>query len=184
MWDKHYIAMLYVNAAVLLAQDMASPKEMVDARLIELGISKTDFAKRLGYTTYQGYHDLFGPNPRTKLTDKKLEQIAEVLEWPRNHFRNPTQTLKREDYIRREFQKFLASDVGREAHPETIKVLESMRWTGDVLPTAKLYVAVTLAMEERYRPVQLLDAVRLEADDAVAEHRGMSEKRVAERKRR
>lgn len=163
MWDKHYIAMLYVNAAVLL-QDMATPREMVEERLAELGMSKTELAQSLGYKTYQGYHDLF-VSGRTKLTPRKLEEVAEALRWPRDHFKNPVNTLKREDYIRREFGKFLASEVGREANRETVKVLESMKWTGDVLPTKKLYIAVTLAMEERYRPVQLLDAIRLEAED-------------------
>jgi hypothetical protein len=139
---------------------------MVEARLAELGMSKTDFARKLGYVNYQGYYDLFGPTQRTKLTDKKLEQIAEVLQWPRDHFKDPVGTIKREDYIRREFQKFLQTDVGREAHQETIRILESMRWTGEFLPSKQLYVAVTIAMEGRYTQAQIIDALKLEEDDA------------------
>lgn len=156
--------MLYVEASVLLSQDMATPKEMVDARLEELGISKTEFAKRLGYATYQGYHDLFS-GQRIRLTDEKLSQIAEVLEWPRDHFKDPTKTLEREEYIRREFKKYLATEVGKTADPETHRILESMRWTGKYLPDARLYQVLTLVMEGRYTDAQILDALELEAKD-------------------
>ena len=159
--------MLYVSASILLTQDMATPKEMVDTRLAELGMSKADFARKLGYAGYQGYYDLFSAK-RTQLTEKKLEEIAEVLGWPRDHFQSPGATLRRAEFIQSELAKFLATEVGREAHPETIKILRSMQFTGEVLPTAKLYRAVALAMEERYTPAQLLEATRLEQADAEA----------------
>lgn len=127
-------------------------------------MSKTDFAKKLGYATYQGYYDLFS-GQRTKLTDEKLAQIAEVLKWPRDHFRDPTKTLEREEYIRREFRKYLSSEVGRSADPETHKILESMSWTGKYLPDARLYQVLTLVMEGRYADVQVLDALELEERD-------------------
>lgn len=146
---------------------MATPKEMVDERLAELGISKSEFAKRLGYTGYQGYYDLFS-GERTKLTPEKLEQIAAVLEWPKDHFKAPGNTLKRDEYIRKEFRKYLDTEVGRDAHPETHRILESMRWTGDFLPSKELFVAVTVAMEGRYTTVQIAGAMKLEQEDAKA----------------
>lgn len=158
--------MLYVHAAVLFTQDMATPKEMVDDRLAELGWSKTEFAKKLGYTTYQGYHDLFG-SQRTKLTDEKLAQIAEVLEWPRDHFKDPNKTIEREEFVRKTFAKYMRSEVGLKSDAETNKILESMRWVGKFLPSVRLYQAVALAMEGKYTPEQLVGALELaEADEA------------------
>lgn len=144
---------------------MATPKEMVDERLKELGLSKADFARRLGYAGYQWYYDVFSAQ-RTKLTEELLEQIAQALEWPRDHFKKPGATLRRAEFVQREFSKFLETEVGREAHPETIKILHSMRWDGEFLPSIKLYTAVTLAMEGRYTPAQIADAIKLEEDDS------------------
>jgi hypothetical protein len=157
--------MLYVHASVLFSQDMATPKEMVDARLRDLKMSKATLARKLGYAGYQWYYDVFSAG-RTKLTDELLEQISEALGWPRDHFKKPGATLRRSEYVQREFAKFLDTEVGREAHPETIKILSSMQWTGEFLPSAKLFAAVTLAMEGRYTPAQLVDAMRLEEGDA------------------
>lgn len=145
---------------------MATPKEMVDERLTELGMSKTDFARKLGYASYQGYYDLFS-GQRTQLTDEKLAQIAEVLKWPRDHFKAPGRTAQRAEYIRKEFNKYLEHEVGRDALPETHRILESMQWTGDLLPSKELYIAVTIAMEGRYTAAQVADALKLEVDDAV-----------------
>lgn len=144
---------------------MATPKELVDERLLELGLSKTAFAKKLGYSSYQGYYDLFSGN-RTQLTDEKLAQIAEALDWPRDHFRNPGAAVRRTEYINRELAKFLESEIGREAHPETVRILRSMQWTGEFLPSARLYRDVALIMEARYTPAQILDAQHLEEMDA------------------
>ncbi|HYC44505.1 MAG TPA: hypothetical protein VED01_03375 [Burkholderiales bacterium] len=143
---------------------MATIKELVDARLAELGLTKTDFVKKLGYSTYQAYYDLFS-SQRTRLTDEKLEQIAEALQWPKDHFRDPAKTLERETYIRQEFEKYLRSEIGRTADPETHRILKSMQWLGKYLPNAKLYQILTLTMEGRYTAAQLLDALELEAAD-------------------
>jgi hypothetical protein len=147
---------------------MANPKEMVDARLRELRMSKATFARKLGYVGYQGYYDLFSRG-RTALTPEKLEQIAAVLGWPRDHFQKPGDTLRRSAHIRAELDKFLASEVGKHAHPDTVKILESMQWTGQFLPTATLYMAVTLAMEGHYSAAQLAAAAQLELEDAARE---------------
>jgi hypothetical protein len=90
-----------------------------------------------------------------------------VLKWPRDHFKKPGATLRRSEYVRAEFEKFLGSEVGRSAHPETIRVLESMQWNGEFLPTETLYKAVTFAMEGHYTPAQIAAALQLEAEDAV-----------------
>lgn len=168
-WDRGYVAMLYVDASVLQRQDMATPKEMVDARLDELGMSKTQLMRELGYKTgYADYHTLFVTKPH-QLTDEKLAAIARILKWPENHFKDPAKTLERAEYIRREFQKYLRTEIGRSADPETHRILESMQWTGKWLPSVTLYQAVTLAMEGRYTAAQLLDALELEAQDRAEE---------------
>lgn len=130
-------------------------------------MSKTDLARKLGYTSYQGYHDLFVSH-RIQLTEEKLEQIAEALKWARDHFRKPGASLRRTEYINKEFAKFLDSEIGRESHPETVRILRSMQWNGEFLPSARLYRDVALIMEARYTPAQILDAQHLEEMDAKA----------------
>jgi hypothetical protein len=149
---------------------------MVDARLEELGMTKVDFAKKLGYSGYGGYYDLFS-GQRTALTEKKLAEIAEALGWPRDHFKDPTKTLEREEYIRREFRKYMQSDVGRSADPETHKILESMQWTGKYLPDVRLYQVLTLVMERSYTAAQVLDALALEDEDRKAEQQHLRPKK-------
>jgi transcriptional regulator with XRE-family HTH domain len=162
--------MLYVDASVLVIQDMATPKEMVDRRLKELGWSKAKLAKKLGYQTgYQDYYSLFVTNPH-QLTKEKLIEIAKVLGKPDDWLQDggETSARKREHYIRAEFEKYLQTEVGRSADPETHKILESMQWTGQWLPSVRLYQSVQLTMEGKYTPAQMLDAMELEAADRKA----------------
>lgn len=165
----YYIAVLYVNASVLLTQDMATPKEMVDARLRELGWTKAEFSRKLGYSGYGGYYDLFSAQ-RTQLTDERLEQIADLLQKPRDWLkaRGEQNARKREHYIREQFALYLESEVGKSADPETHKILGSMQWTGKWLPDVRLYQALTLVMEGRYTTEQVLDAIKLEEEDRKA----------------
>lgn len=149
---------------------MATPKEMVDARLRELRMSKAALMKKIGYSTgYQDYYNLFVIKQH-QLTDEVREKIASVLgrqsDWLKDG--GEFSALKRERYIREQFEQFLQSDVGRAADPETIKILQSMQWTGKYLPSKRLYQAVTLAMEERYTAAQLADAMELEEQDRKA----------------
>jgi len=132
--------MLYVDASALQSQDMATPKEMVDKRLKELGWSKAKLAKKLGYQTgYQDYYSLFVTNPH-QLTEAKLTEIARVLGKPDDwlHEGGEQSARKREHYIREQFEKYLQTEVGRTADPETHKILESMQWTGKWLPSVLL----------------------------------------------
>lgn len=149
---------------------MATPKEMVDARLEELGMSKGALMKKIGYQTgYQDYYNVFVQKP-WQLTDEIREKIAAVLGRPPGWLKDGGEfsALKRERYIREQFDLFLQSDVGRAADPETIRILQSMQWTGKYLPSKRLYQAVTLAMEADYTAAQLVDALELEEQDRKA----------------
>lgn len=149
---------------------MATPKELVDYRLKELRMSKATLMKRIGYQTgYQDYYNVFVTSPH-QLTDAVREKIAAVLgrqsDWLKEG--GEFSALKRERYIREQFEQYLQSEVGRTADPETHRILASMQWTGKYLPSKRLYQAVTLAMEERYTAAQLLDAMELEEQDRKA----------------
>lgn len=164
-WDTPYIAMLYVDATALFPQGMANIKKMVDDRLAELGLDKTELGRRLGYKqAYVGYYQLVTAD-RSKLSEKRLEQVAEALDWPRTHFKEPAATLVREAYIEKTFNEFLASPVAKTVDPETIQLLRSMKWQGRYLPSLLLYQNAALAMEGRYTPAELAQAQMLEAAD-------------------
>lgn len=163
--------MLYVDASILLSQDMATPKELVEEELERRKWSKAKLMKTLGYSTgFADFYSLFVKNPH-QLTKEKRIQIAEVLGKPRDWLMEDgdARAQKREIYIRREYKKYLASPAGRVADPETHKILESMQWNGKYLPDERLYVAVSLVMEGRYTAEQVLDALQLEDDDRKAE---------------
>jgi hypothetical protein len=149
---------------------MATPKEMVDARLKELRMSKGALMKKVGYQTgYPDYYNVFVTKP-WQLTDEVKEKIAAVLgrqpDWLKDG--GEFSALRRERYIREQFELYLQSEVGREADPETHRILASMQWTGKYLPSKRLYQHVTLAMEERYTAAQLLDSIDLEEQDRKA----------------
>lgn len=157
--------MLCVDASVLRLQDMATPKELVDERLSVLEMSPTELGLKLGYKNgYQGYHDLF-VSGRIKLTEEKLNQIADLLELPRSHFVAPDQTLARDRYVREKFAAFLKTEIGRSIDADTKRTIESMKFLGKWLPTVQLYQAVALAIEGRYSVAQLAEALELEESD-------------------
>jgi hypothetical protein len=179
--------MLYVDASTLLTQGMATIKRIVDQRLEELGLEKTELGRRLGYKNpYLGYYQLVSSD-RVKLSDEKLERIAEALEWPRDHFKDPAKTIDREAYVRDIFEQFMKTDVARAADPETLSIIKSMKWLGKWLPSVKLYQAVVLAMEGRYTAAELAQSHMLEAADRAADVevvRVLPEKIQAVRRRR
>lgn len=149
---------------------MATPKEMVDARLKELRMSKAALMKSIGYQTgYQDYYNLFVAKQH-QLTDEVREKIASVLGRQANWLKEGGEfsAMKRERFIREQFELYLQSEVGQSADPETHKILQSMQWTGKYLPSKRLYQAVTLAMEERYTAAQLVEAMELEDQDRKA----------------
>jgi hypothetical protein len=151
--------------------DVKAIKAIVDKRLRELKMSKVAFAKKLGYAGYGGYYDLFSKQ-RIELTDEKLADIAEALKWGRDRFSDPERARKREEIVHEAFEAYLESDVAKARNPETNKILGSMQWTGEYLPTVELYQLVGLAMEGKYRVEELHDAAQLARRDLeLEEHR-------------
>ena len=119
---------------------------MVDQRLEELGWTPTDLGRKLGYKhAYQGYYTLF-VSERTQLTISKLQQIAEVLELPRNHFVEPDTTAARLEYVRNVLAEFATTEIGRAIDDDTRRTLASVRFLGDQLPTVRTYQALALAL--------------------------------------
>jgi hypothetical protein len=103
------------------------------------------------------------------MTHERLGDIAEALNWGRTRFTDPEGAIKREEFVRLEFQKYLETDVAKARDPETNKILGSMQWLGKYLPTVDLYQVVALAMEGKYKAEELQEAAELARRDHAAE---------------
>jgi len=139
-------------------------KELVDEALEKRGKSKSELGRAVlgrGYA-YQGYYDLTSQKKsRLKLTPERLQKLCEFLEVPLNHFADPDMTVRRSDYIREEFVKFMSTEIAGNADPEILTILEHIPFLGNRLPTKALYEALAIAMRDgRYSNEQLIEAAR------------------------
>lgn len=160
-WDIDYIAMLYADESVLRLQGMKTLEELINEALAREGMTASELGKRLGYVNgYQGFHDLF-ISKRTKFTRKRQEQVAEILNLPKDHFEAPEKTEARRAYIRQQFEEFLQTDIAKEIDEETLRTIERIPFTGSRLPTKLLYQHIALAMKGTYSMAQVDDALRL-----------------------
>lgn len=162
--------------SILLLHEMiaAPPGELLREALERANTSPTELGKKLGYTTpYQTvkrWIDGRGFNAENQ------RRVAEALGLPANYFTHPDLAAARERYRLRVFSDFVRTEIGRQATSEHRRILESARFTGDLLPSVNLYSAWALALQERIPMDQVLEVA--EENDALdrelEEHRKRS----------
>jgi hypothetical protein len=157
----------------LLLHEMiaAAPGELLREALQRAGMPPTELGKRLGYTTpYQTvkrWIDGRGFNAENQ------RKAAEVLGLPHNYFTQPDLAAARERHRLRVFYDFLRTEIGQATTPEQRRILESTRFPGEILPTANLYAAWALALQERIPFDQVMEVAKENdaLDRELEEHR-------------
>lgn len=140
---------------------MKTLEELINEALSREGMTPTELGKRLGYVNgYQGFHDLF-ISKRTKFTRRRQEQVADILNLPKDHFEAPDKTEARRAYIQQQFLEFLQTDIARELDAETLRTIERIPFAGSRLPTKLLYQHIALAMQGHYSMAQVDEALAL-----------------------
>lgn len=159
--------------SILLLHEMiaATPGELLREALKRAGTSPTELGKRLGfvtpYQTVKRWMDGRGFNVDNQ------RKAAEALQLPSNYFTQPDIAAARERYRLRVFSDFLGTEIGQRASAEHRRILESVRFPGEQLPSVNLYSAWALHLEERI-PIEQVAEVAAEndaLDRELAEHR-------------
>lgn len=126
-----------------------TPEQLLEETLIELGVRKTDlgrhFKAKQPYQLVQKWIKGQGFNERNQ------RAAEDFLGLPRGYFERPEQAShhRREAHRVRVLEEFLATDLGKEATESEVRVLRSIRFLDDILPTTATYAAILLALSHR-----------------------------------
>jgi hypothetical protein len=163
--------------SILLLQEMiaATPGEILREALQRAGITPTELGKRMGFVTpYQSvkrWIDGRGFNAENQ------RRAAEALGLPANYFVQPDLAAARERYRLNVFYDFLRTEIGMRTTAEHRRILESARFTGELLPSVNLYSAWALALQDRIPFEQVLEVAAENdlLDREIEEHRQRAE---------
>jgi hypothetical protein len=135
-----------------------TPGQLLERTLKRLGIKKVELARRIAgpkadyllvhrWTKDRGFNE------------KNQRLVAEALELPIDYFARPDEAAVKELHARRTLERFLGTELGSKATPSEIRVLRSVKFVDDILPTETLYTLFLLALHHRLTDEQVAEAL-------------------------
>lgn len=157
------------------------PGEMLEALLLQRGITPTEFGRRMGSNYLLARRWIKGEGFDRSVRNQA--KAAKEFGVPPNYFRSPDLAERRETIRRREFERFCTTELGQSMSVEEYASLNSIQLFVDAVPTVAYY-QIQLGLLRNNLPRSVADEATRMNDRADAENaRASKEKQSAEEAR-
>lgn len=141
-----------------------TPEELLEETLTKLGVTKSELGRRFG--SKQPYQLVHKWTKGQGFNERNQRATEDFLGLPRGFFQDEDKAAAhlREAYRARVLEEFLATELGTKATEAEVRVLGSIRFLDDLLPTAAFFASTLLALKHCLSPDEVAEVLQRNAE--------------------